>query len=216
MKRYTVAASWVVLGVALAAALLCLPTLPNQIPIHWNAAGEIDGWGGRLTALLLPAVGLGLNLLFALLPKIDPRRKNYAWFDTAYGAFRLIFALFWLGLVLFTLVSAYRPAALTGRLLLAAVGALFCGLGACMPRFAPNYFVGIRTPWTLDSETVWRRTHLLGGRIWFFGGLVWMPAGLLLPSSFLLPALAALIVLLAIVPCAASYLYWRRDGGKSD
>lgn len=220
MKKRAVAASWLVLGIALAAALICLPTLPKQIPIHWNAAGEIDGWGGRMTALVLPVVGLGLNLLFALLPKIDPKRENYSKFAAAYGVFRLAFSLFWLGMVLLTLYTAYRPGALlVGRLIPAAVGALFCVLGLCMPHFAPNYFAGIRTPWTLASDTVWQRTHLLGGRVWFFGGLAWMLVSLLLPSRFLMPAVVVLIVLLAILPCVASYLYWRAEqrnvpGGK--
>ena len=211
-KCHFALASWLVFALAFAAALVCLPTLPDQIPIHWNAAGVIDGWGGRSTALILPAAGLGLNLLFAVLPKIDPKRENYPRFAGAYGLFRLVFSLFWLGMVLLTLYSAYRPdTPLTGRLIPAAVGALFCVLGACMPRFEPNYFVGIRTPWTLASETVWKRTHLLGGRIWFFCGLLWMLGSLLFSSSWVMPVCVVLIFALAVIPCVASYFYWKSE-----
>ena len=211
-KSFVTAASWLALIVALVAALVCLPSLPDQIPTHWNAAGMIDGWGGKSTALILPAVGLGLNLLFVLLPKIDPKRENYTRFAGAFGLFRLIFAIFWLGMVLLTLYSAYHPdAPLAGRLIPAAVGALFCVLGACMPRFAPNYFVGIRTPWTLASETVWRRTHQLGGYLWFFGGLLWMLGSLLIEPTAIFPFSIALIAVIGIVPCVASYLYWRSE-----
>ena len=206
--------SWAILLAGFAAALACLPSLPDRIPTHWNIEGEIDGWGGRATALWLPLAGLGLNLLFALLPKIDPRRENYARFSGAYNTFRLVFALFWMGMVLLTLYSAYRPGALeAGRLIPAAVGLLFCVLGNYMPKFKPNYFVGIRTPWTLASETVWRRTHRLGGILWFFGGLAYLVCSLLLDPRTAFPLTMGLLVLIGVLPCAASYFYWRAEQG---
>lgn len=215
-NNWTTLASWLILLISLAATLICLPTLPDRIPTHWNAAGEIDGWGGRMTALILPLAGLGLNLLFTVLPKIDPRRENYARFAGAYGAFRLIFALFWLGMVLLTLYSAYEPAALdAGRLIPAAVGLLFCVLGNYMPKFKPNYFVGIRTPWTLSSETVWRRTHRLGGILWFLGGLAYLICSLVLEPRVAFPLTMGLLIMIGVLPCAASYFYWRAEQKNS-
>ena len=221
MKRInrTALISWVILLAGLAGALVCLPSLPDQIPIHWNTAGEIDGWGSRASAFWLPLVGLGCNLLFALLPKIDPRRENYSKFSGAYGAFRLIFSLFWTGMVLLTLYSAYAPGALeVGRLIPAAVGILFCVLGNYMPKFKPNYFVGIRTPWTLASENVWRRTHRLGGLLWFFGGLLYFVISLLIKPASAFPITIVVLLVIAVLPCAASYFYWRQEqkGNSSD
>ncbi|MBC5580972.1 SdpI family protein [Anaerofilum sp. BX8] len=208
---------WVLAALPLALALCCLPTLPERIPLHWDLAGEIDGWGTRSSAFLIPAMTLGLNALFVLLPRIDPKRRNYPRFGGAYRAFRLMFNLFMLGMAAITLYSAYRPGALSvNKLIPAGVGALFCVMGNYMPKFKPNYFMGLRTPWTLASERVWHSTHRLAGALWFWGGLGFMGASFLLPPKPLFAALVALVALLAGVPCLYSYLAYRageEDGG---
>ena len=216
-KNRTEILCWVLAALPLAATLCCLPTLPARIPMHWNIAGEIDSWGGRGSAFFVPLLALGLNLMFAVLPKIDPRRANYVRFAGAYMVFRLVYNLFMLGMTIITLVSAYRPGNLAvGQLVSAGIGALFCVLGNYMPRFKPNYFIGIRTPWTLASEQVWYQTHRLGGVLWFWGGLAVFAASFLLPSSALFAAMMAVIVVIGLVPTAASYFYYRAlpaDGG---
>ena len=118
-----------------------------------------------------------------------------------------------------TLYSAYAPGALeVGRLIPAAVGILFCVLGNYMPKFKPNYFVGIRTPWTLASENVWRRTHRLSGLLWFFGGLLYFVISLLIKPASAFPITIVVLLVIAVLPCAASYFYWRQEqkGNSSD
>lgn len=205
---------WLLAALPLALALFCLPTLPQRVPLHWDLAGEVDDWGSPASALLIPAMTLGINALFALLPRIDPKRRNYQRFGGAYTAFRLVFNLFMLGMLCVTLYSAYRPGALpVNKVIPAGVGALFCVMGNYMPKFKPNYFLGLRTPWTLSSERVWHSTHRLAGALWFWGGLGFMAASFLLPPTALFAALLALVVVLAGVPCLYSYLAYRAEEG---
>lgn len=106
------------------------------------------------------------------LPYIDPRRRSYEKFGRAYDAFRLALALFVLILQGVTLYAAFYPDGLdVSRIIAACVGALLCVAGNYMPKFRHNYFCGIRTPWTLASETCWRHTSALRGRCG--SGAVW-------------------------------------------
>ena len=161
-------AIWGVCALSFAVTLALLPLLPARIPVHWNVDGQIDGWAARPGAFFGPAMGLGLSLLMKFLPYIDPRRRSYEKFGRAYDAFRLALALFVLILQGVTLYAAFYPDGLdVSRIIAACVGALLCVAGNYMPKFRHNYFCGIRTPWTLASETCWRRTHRFGsGAVW--------------------------------------------------
>lgn len=207
---------WGLSGLGLVLTLALLPALPDRVPLHWNAAGQVDGWGTRLSALLLPVTTLGLNALFLVLPAIDPKRKNYAAFAKAYEAFRLIFNLFMLLMCALTLYSAFYPdSAAMEKVVPASMGALLCVLGNYMPKFKNNYFVGIKTPWTLASEAVWRSTHRLGGILWFFGGLALMATAFLLPSAVGAKVSVAIMVVIVLVPVVFSYLSFRKEQKES-
>ena len=150
-------AIWGVCALSFAVTLALLPLLPARIPVHWNVDGQIDSWAARPGAFFGPAMGLGLSLLMKFLPYIDPRRRSYEKFGRAYDAFRLALALFVLILQGVTLYAAFYPDGLdVSRIIAACVGALLCVAGNYMPKFRHNYFCGIRTPWTLASETCWR------------------------------------------------------------
>jgi len=190
---------WIITLLPLVATVVLYPSLPDKIPMHWNAAGEIDGWGGPNSAFFIPLLLIGLNVLFICLPKIDPRRSNYTMFSQAYFAFRLVFVLFMAVMQGIILYSAFRPDDLqVGLIVPAGVGILFAVIGNFMPKFKHNYFIGIRTPWTLANEECWRRTHRMAGPVWFVGGIV------MIVSSFLLPGERAFTVLIAIVIAVAA------------
>ncbi len=188
---------------------------PDQIPVHWGLSGEPDRYGGKFEGLLLlPLVALGIYLLLLLLPRIDPRRANYARFRGAYLAMRaaiLVFLALIYGFVLLWIegtqleVSAFVPTL---------VGGLFFVMAFFMGRIQPNWFVGIRTPWTLSSELSWRKTHRLSG--WVFGltGLIFVASGLSGWTAAFMVALAFLVagVLWLVV---YSYLVWRADPQRS-
>lgn len=201
----------VVAGMAVC-SLLVLPTLPAEIPIHWNLAGEPDGTMSKaIGAFLMVLVGVGVWLLFLGLPRIDPRRRRHAESRKNY----------WLlcNLVLIFLAAAHILLLGLGlgwdvdpvQAMLIGMGLLFAGISPILRRLSPNRWTGIRTPWTLSSGTVWRRTHRLGA-------YTCAAAGLLLVATSFLPHPARLwvsglaFVAMTMIPIAYSYLVWRELG----
>jgi uncharacterized membrane protein len=169
------------IGVMFAIAVIVFPTLPDRVPSHWNFRGEIDGYSGRFAgAFMLPLLCAGLYALLVALPRIDPRRQNYASFAVAYRRLRFLLVAFFMVLYLVTLASAMGYPIRTGSIVLSCVGLLFVGIGSVMGSLKPTYFVGIRTPWTLADDVVWERTHSISAP-------VWMGAGALGVASPLLP-----------------------------
>jgi uncharacterized membrane protein len=149
------------------------PALPDLVVSHWNAAGQADGSMDKITGLLLiPLIMAGFVALFALLPKIDPLKKNYEKFRNYYDGFVLLFVLYLLAiqaqLILWSLGYQISPN-LTFPVLF---GILFIYLGFLLEHAEPNWFVGIRTPWTLSSVTVWKKTHELGGKLFKIVGAI--------------------------------------------
>ena len=163
--------------------LVCLPFLPEQVPIHWNFAGEIDGWGPKWSAAAFGALPLGILLLLGALPYIDPKGKNFEKFGALYRGttigFTLLFCLFsWV-----TELSAFGfipdGSNLVGVLIGGGLGFFFILLGNYMPRIKQNYTFGCRTPWALNDEHNWNRTQRMGGIVFVVMGAV-----LLLVSVF--------------------------------
>ncbi|HBQ64007.1 MAG TPA: hypothetical protein DD727_03610 [Clostridiales bacterium] len=207
---------WILALIPLVATLILYPSLPEKIPMHWNARGEIDGWGGRNSAFLLPLIILGLSLLLKFIPKIDPHKKNYASFEGPYALIRLGFVVFMGVIQAAILRSAFDAQAVKVDFLISlSMGALFALLGYAMPKFRHNYFVGIRTPWTLANETVWKKTHQLGGRIWLAGGLVMIVSAALLKDTLLVGILMGMILVMVLVPVIYSYIVFRQEDSKT-
>lgn len=165
--------AWLILVGSLVASAVLYPRLPEQMPIHWNIEGQVDDYAGRFWgAFGLPFLNLALYLLILFLPVVDPKRANYARFTGFYRGFRIFMTLFLGGLHGMTLsVALGRPVDVT-LLVTLGVSALFVYLGNSLGRVRHNYFMGIKTPWTLANEEVWRRTHRLGGRLFVVAGLL--------------------------------------------
>lgn len=204
---------WLGLGIvgAMAAFTAAVYTrLPARIATHWNLAGEPDGWSGRAGAWLLPAVALGTWALLMVVPRIDPRRENYARFRGTYLLVVNLTLLFLGVLHIVTLGYALGWPVEVDRLVNAMLGVLFVGMGNVLPRVRPNWFLGIRTPWTLESNRVWRETHRMGGRVFVAGGGLLLLLALLpgtVSEWLLLPVLLGT----ALLPVAYSYVAWRRE-----
>lgn len=166
-----------ILTYLLAAASLLLaavlyPKLPAQIPTHWDLDGTVT-YGGRHMIFLTAGTGLPMALLFDILPKIDPRRQNYQKFGSYYDAFCVLIQLFMLVMNAVTITEALRPGTLSvPMVVMLGIGLLFLFIGNIMPKFKSNFYMGIKTPWTISSEEVWRKTHRLGGKCFFLAGLV--------------------------------------------
>jgi uncharacterized membrane protein len=206
-------ALWIIAVLPLIFTAVFYPLLPDRIPMHWNAAGEIDGWGGPGSAFFIPLLLIGLNVLFIYLPKIDPKKSNYLMFPGAYYAFRLVFTLFMAVLQGVILYSAFHPDGVrVGIIVPAGVGILFAVIGNFMPKFKHNYFVGIKTPWTLANEECWRRTHRLAGPLWLVGGLVTIVSSFLLPGQYNFIVLLVVVVVIAALPILYSALIYKKCG----
>jgi uncharacterized membrane protein len=184
------------------------------VATHWDLNGTPNGFSSRGWAVaLVPLLMLFMTGLFNLLPKLDPRRQNYASFLSTYWLIVNGIILF-LGLVHVAVIAAALgfPVKIE-RVIPLGLGVLFVFLGNYLRRVEPNWFVGIRTPWTLSSDTVWRKTHRTGGRLMVIGGLV-LVAAALLPRVAFLPLFFATIIVVAVIPIVQSYVLWKREQEK--
>lgn len=198
---------WILAFLPLLLTVIVYPALPQQIPMHWNFRGEIDGWGTRGSAFLMPVVTILLTAMLKWMPNIDPKKENYKRFGNAYGMIRLIFGIFMLVVTGVTLFAAFNPQGLPiNSIIIASVGGLFCVIGNFMPQFKHNYFVGIKTPWTLASEEVWARTHRLAGPFWFFGGLGIVGLSFFADYTFVNILMGVILLVITLVPMVYSYV----------
>jgi len=184
--------------------------LPGQVATHWGIDGRPDGWSSPLVAaVLLPAMGLVLAVIFLVLPRIDPRRGAYTAPRSPYWV--LANAVLALLAVLHVLVLGHGLgwAVNAAAVVSVAVGALFVLIGALMPRMQPSWFMGIRTPWTLSDDQIWVATHRLGGRLFVAAGLVIALSSLAEGNWWLIGAFA-LAMILALVPVGYSWWLWRK------
>lgn len=204
-----------ILGGMFLAAALTWPSAPERIPIHWNAAGEVDGYGGKFQGLLfLPCLALAQYVLLRFLPLADPGRANYASFQGSYDSVRLavlvlLAAVY--GMLLVSIRGGHVDVALVLPMLL---GGLFVVLGNSFGKLRPNWFVGIRTPWTLSSKAAWTRTHRVGGWLLVVLGLAVIAVAPFAGRRGLPWLIVGGSVAFAVWSMAYSYWVWRHDPHK--
>lgn len=202
---------FVAAALAAAASVWAYPRLPPRVATHWSFSGVPDGYSSKLlAAVMLPAMILGLRALLCVLPRIDPKGDNYRKFASTYWLiFNGVIAFM---AVIHVAILAYGLGAPVrmDRVAAVGVGVLLIVVGNYLTRVEPNWFIGIRTPWTLSSERVWRRTHRVGGWILVAGGLL-IGVTPFVPAGAGLPILVATVALVAVVPVVLSYLLWRRE-----
>jgi len=194
-----------VIALTIAVSAAAYPYLPDRVATHWNAAGIANGWSGRLSAVILtPFIMILLHAILTAVPAIDPLRANIASFSGSYRAFRIWFlaALAWLHLVI--LANGAGLAVNVGSAVMLMMAAVFGSLARLLPRTRRNYTIGIRLPWTLESDRVWDETHRFGGKA--FAGLAAAAAiGALLPGRWAIGVFfVALVAVLAAV-CVFAY-----------
>ncbi len=186
----------------------------ERIPVHWNVHGEVDRYGGRFEGLLLlPLVALTLYLAMVLLPRIDPGRANYAAFAGAYATLRLAILATLAAVYAFMLRTIHGGQVHVETVVPILIGALLIVIGSILGEIRPNWFFGIRTPWTLSSKRAWERTHSLGR--WLF-----ILMGILIVLMALIHAVWSFWFMIAVVASGGlvlviySYLVWRSDPEK--
>jgi uncharacterized membrane protein len=204
---------WLLLAAALVAAVVLYPSLPDRIPTHWNVRGEVDRWGSRAVGTFgLLGVNAGLYLSLLLLPLADPRRENYLKFRSTYRILRSMLVVFMTLIWGIALAAAKGMPVDTGVVVPVLVSLLFILFGNLMGRVRYNWFVGIKTPWSLSNEEAWRLTHRAAGPAWVLGGLV------SLVGAFVGHEVAAWAMVIGlggatVFSLAYSYVAWKRTQG---
>ena len=208
--RTTIIVSLIAISAAILVSLIAYPSLPEMAASHWNAAGQVDDYMPRFwAAFLMPLVSVGLLLLFLVIPAIDPLKANIAKFRSYYNAFITLIIVFMLFIHGVTLAwnLGYNQFNI-GNAIIPAVGLIFVFAGVMMMKAKRNFFIGIRTPWTLSNDMVWDETHKLGGRLFVAAGIITLLATFLGENSFWVILPVALLA--GFIPVVYSYILWRR------
>jgi uncharacterized membrane protein len=181
--------------------------LPEKLPVHWNIKGEIDNYGAKY---LYAIINAALYIVFLVIPKIDPRKKNYTIFSVSYYKLRFIITLFFSLLFFMVMYNALYSYIAFDKIFPVGFLFLFALIGNYFGTIRSNYFIGVRTPWTLNNDEVWKRTHVLAGRLWVYcgiiGGLICLFLNMQLSQYFAV----GLIVIMVLVPIIYSYIYYQK------
>lgn len=183
--------------------------LPELLPSHWNFSGEVDDYMSKQAFIAFMFMPIGLYIMMELLPKIDPKKKAYDQHYKAYGYFELFMVLFVTGMQWLSIGAALGMNISVSKVVLYGLGLMLLLLGNFMPQIRPNYFFGIKTPWTLADEQVWKKTHRLGGYVYSFAGLTIILANLVLPGLFSAYGVFGLIVA-TFLPMGYSYWLFKK------
>jgi uncharacterized membrane protein len=182
----SIAASIVLAVLALAIGAYLYPQLPERMASHWNFQGEVNGYSGKTFGVFfLPLLTLVLIGFFMIIPKIDPLKQNIAEFRKYFDGLVLVFTAFMIYIYLLTLAWSLGYRFDMSQMLSPAFGILFYYMGILIGKSKRNWFIGIRTPWTLSSDKIWDSTHRIGGKLFKACGVVSL-LGVFVPSYGLL------------------------------
>jgi uncharacterized membrane protein len=184
--------------------LVLYPAMPDVVASHWNAAGDLNGTMPKLPGLALIPLLMGVFCgLLVLLPRIDPLRENYRKFQGYYDGFILVLAVFFFLLQLQIILWGLGIRVSPNLTMPVMIGLLFIYTGFLLEHAEPNWFIGIRTPWTLSSPSVWRKTHAMGAKLFKLAGgvsMIGVLAGTYAWLFILIPAIA-------VAACTVVYSY---------
>lgn len=190
-------------------SLIMYPRLPDIVPTHWGFTGEPDGFSPKaFGAFFAPVLGLGLAFLFSISQKMDPKKEAYANFQKSWIRLQIGIITFFAYLHIVTVLAALNPSISSnvGTYITAGMGVLFILIGNSMGKFEQNWFVGLRTPWTLSDPEVWRKSQRLGGLMFVLGGIAILIVSLTIRTSLaLFITFMATVLSVTIIPIGYSY-----------
>jgi uncharacterized membrane protein len=214
--------SLIMIAIMLGLSAWAMGQLPagEQFATHWNANGVADGFSGRTTVLwMMPGMAVGISLLLALVPQLDPRKRNLLRSSTPY-------LIAWVGTIIILgfahfmiILSATKTINITDvgggsgmiKALIIILGGFFAALGAVMGKIRPNWFMGIRTPWTLSSDLSWDKTHRLTGWMFLATGLLSIISAFIMPPNIAMGILIAGSLVSALIAVVYSWYVWKND-----
>ncbi len=206
--RSMVAWGVLVLALMFAYSIWLYPNLPEQVPTHWNWKGEVDEWSSKpFGAFFLPSMTVILWLVLLVLPWLSPRGFKVEAFRPIYNIIVLMMVVLMAYIHLVALQAALHPKLDMARALMGGILLLFAGIGALLGRVKRNFWVGVRTPWTLASEVVWDRTHRLASRVYTIVGI----AGALAILAGVPPTVCLVVFFLVVfVPVVYSLVLYKQ------
>lgn len=200
---------WILFAATLIIGLVSYGKLPDQIPIHFDVAGNVDNYGGRIYIFLAPFIILFMIITAEVAKNVDPKKSAYSKFNKQYYLIFFLVSVLMLLVQLYTLAYSLNIKILNISILMPfSVGLLFTFIGNSMPKFKQNFYAGIRTSWTLSDEEVWFKTHRFGGKIWFIGGIIMMISSLL-PGSSKMWIFFGTVGVLTLAPMVYSYVIYK-------
>lgn len=212
MKRiYWLSTAIIILSFVVAFYLY--PQMPAKMASHWNAEGVVDGYMSRFWGLfLMPLMAGGLFLLLISIPRIDPLRQNVEKFRKYYDWFILAFVAFMFYIYMLTLSWSLGYRFDMGVAIIPAIGALFYCIGVMVENAKRNWFIGIRTPWTLSSDRVWKNTHKIGGKMFKAAGVIAV-LGIFL-GEYAFYAMIIPVIFVSIYTIVYSYFDYQKEVKK--
>lgn len=183
---------------------------PESVATHWNIRGQADGFSSKaFAAFFFPMFSMALYALFLSIPYLDPKKDRYQQFTKVYHVFKNLIIGFLTLIYLVVGLNGIGYAISVSTVVPLAVGFLILILGNYMSKIQPNWFMGIRTPWTLSSDEVWKKTHQLGGKLFMVFGCL-MILGAFLPAEGFWFTFIPGVILASVVPMVYSFILYKR------
>ncbi len=199
-----------IIAISFVAGIYLYPQMPDQMASHWNSQGQVDGYISKCWGLfLMPLISLAAFLLFLIIPKIDPLKKNIEKFRNYFNLFIVLVVLFLLYIHTLSVFWNLGYRFNMGQMMMPALAVLFFFIGIILKQAKRNWFIGIRTPWTLSNDTVWEKTHQIGSKLFKFAALIILIAAFLPGQTiwFVLILIIAIVLYLFIY----SYLIYPKE-----
>lgn len=207
--------NWFLLIVLLGLAVWAYGELPARVASHWDIHGQADGYMGRFWgAFLFPLISLLVFLLMIWVPRIDPRQKNIKAFQPYFDRFIFAFLVFFIYLYSLTLWWNINGSFDMNRLMVPAMAFLFWEVGVLLSKAKSNWFIGIRTPWTLSSEKVWDSTHALGSKLFKSAAIISL-LGIVWPDKFFWFLIILILATTAVILVYSYFAYQKEQRSKS-
>ncbi|MFL5764809.1 MAG: SdpI family protein [Bacteroidia bacterium] len=201
---------WLMLLIPFALITFTWNRLPDQIATHFDMEGKPNDYSGKFFGtFFLPLLNIAMYFLLLLLPKIDPRKKNYQLFDDKYRIIRLVLHSFMTFTFFVSILYALGYPVNIALLIVYGTLTLFLILGNYMGNVRPNFFVGVRTPWTLSNEQVWMKTHRFTGKLWVVSTILAMVIIPFIPSADIVFGIYLAVIIIA--PIAYSYIEYKKE-----
>ncbi len=179
--------------------------LPDKLPMHWNIKGEIDRYGDKIEIMIPLLIPLFVYLIFLIIPKIDPKNKLNK-MGNKFQNLKVLITILMSVLSLFAIYTIKNQSLTNPNYIILIVGVLYIIMGNYFKTIKANYFIGLRTPWTLENETVWKKTHKLGGILWFIGGIIVVMSSLLLNKQHNVTLFITITIIITVIPIIYSYI----------